>query len=51
MTAEISAVAAVEGAALSAKYRKGVVVFVIPKSGLLEAVRIGDQKFSYKPLD
>ena len=51
ISADISAVAAAEGAALSAIYRKGVAIFVIPKSGLMETINIGDQKFSYTPLD
>ena len=51
MSTDIGAVSAVEGSALTAKYRKGVVVFVIPKNGLLERITIGDQRFSYKPLD
>ena len=48
-SADINPVAAAEGAALTAKYREGVIVFVIPKSGLMEAVSLGDQKFSYQP--
>jgi site-specific recombinase XerD len=32
-------------------YRKGVAVFAVPKSGLLESITIGDQHFSYKPLN
>jgi len=51
MSADISAVAAAEGAALTAKYRKGAAVFIIPKNGLMEAIIIGDQTFSYRPLD
>ena len=48
--ADISAVSAVEGAALTTRYRKGVTVFAVPKSGLLESITIGDQQFSYQPL-
>jgi hypothetical protein len=51
MSAEVSAVAAVEGAALTAKYRRGVVVFTLPRNGLMAQATIGGQKFSYKPLD
>ena len=40
-----------EGAALSAKYREGVIVFTLPRSGLMAQVAIGGQKFSYKPLE
>jgi lipid-binding SYLF domain-containing protein len=51
MSAEVSAVAAAEGAALTAKYRRGVVVFTLPRNGLMAQATIGGQKFSYKPLD
>ena len=51
MTTDIGAVSAVEGAALTARYRRGVAVFAVPKSGLLESITIGDQQFSYKPLN
>jgi hypothetical protein len=51
MSTDIGAVSAVEGAALTARYRKGVAVFAVPKSGLLESITIGDQHFSYKPLN
>jgi hypothetical protein len=51
ISADISVVAAAEGAALTAKYRKGVVVFIIPENGLMETITIGDQKLSYMPLD
>lgn len=51
MSPDIGAVSAVEGAALTAKYRKGVAVFATPKSGLLESIAIGDQMFSFKPLN
>ena len=48
---DTGAVSAVEGAALTARYRKGVAVFAVPKSGLLESITIGNQQFSYKPLN
>ena len=51
MSTDIGAVSAVEGAALTAKYRKGAAVFAAPKSGLLESITIGDQQFTYKPLN
>ncbi len=50
MSTDIAAVSSVHGAALAASYRKGVAVFAVPKSGLLESITIGDQQFSYKPL-
>jgi lipid-binding SYLF domain-containing protein len=51
MSAKVSAVAASEGASLDAKYRDGVMVFTLPKSGLMAQAAIGGQKFSYKPLN
>ena len=51
MSAKVNAVAAAEGAALNAKYREGVIVFTLPRSGLMAQVAIGGQKFSYKPLE
>ena len=50
ISTDIGAVAAAEGAALNVKYRKGIAVFVIATSGLLETINIGDQKFGYTPL-
>jgi lipid-binding SYLF domain-containing protein len=51
ISADLRAVAATEGAALEARYRRGVAIFVVPRSGLMETIIIGDQKFSYKPLE
>lgn len=51
MSAKMSAVAAAEGAALNAKYREGVLVFTMPRSGLMAQVAIGGQKFKFKPLN
>ena len=50
MSADVSAVAASEGAAGAAKYTQGVLVVVLPKSGLMAQASIGGQKFSYDPL-
>jgi lipid-binding SYLF domain-containing protein len=50
MSAKAGAVAAAEGAALNAKYREGVLVFTLPRSGLMVQVAIGGQKFTFKPL-
>jgi lipid-binding SYLF domain-containing protein len=50
MSAKVNAIAAAEGAALNAKYREGVIVFTLPRSGLMAQASIGGQKFSYKPL-
>src|SRR2546427_813438 len=51
MSAKVDAIAAAEGAALNAKYREGVIVFTLPRSGLMAQAAIGGQKFSYKPLE
>jgi len=50
ITVDSGAVSASEGAALTARYRHGVAVFVVPKSGLLEDIFIGDQNVWFKPL-
>jgi lipid-binding SYLF domain-containing protein len=49
MSAEVSAVAASEGAAKAAKYKQGVAVFTLPKSGLMAQAAIGGQKFKFEP--
>jgi len=49
MSAEVSAVAAAEGASLNAKYRHGVIVFTLPINGLMVQASIGGQKFTFKP--
>jgi len=51
MSAEVSAVAAAEGASRNAKYRDGVMVFTLPRNGLMVQASIGGQKFKYKPLN
>ena len=50
MSAKVSAVAAAEGASLDAKYREGVMVFTLPRNGLMVQASIGGQKFKYKPM-
>jgi lipid-binding SYLF domain-containing protein len=50
MSAKVSAVAAAEGAALNAKYREGVLVITMPRSGLMAQGAIGGQKFRFRPL-
>ncbi len=50
MSAEVSAVAASEGAAKSARYQNGVAVFTLPKKGLMAQASIGGQKFKFEPL-
>ena len=51
MSAKVSAVAASEGASLNAKYRNGVAVFTLARTGLMVQAAIGGQKFKYKPLN
>jgi lipid-binding SYLF domain-containing protein len=51
VSAELSAVAAEKGAALNAKYRKGVILLALPRTGLMVQATCGGQKFKYKPLD
>lgn len=47
--AEVSAVALKSGIAANAKYKDGVVVFALPKAGLMADASVGGQKFGYKP--
>lgn len=49
MSAEVSAVAAAEGASKTAKYKEGVAVFTLPKKGLMVQASVGGQKFKYEP--
>jgi lipid-binding SYLF domain-containing protein len=51
MSAELIAVAATEGAALNTNYRDGVMVFTLPRNGLMLQATIGGQKFKYKPFN
>ncbi len=48
-SAQVSAVAAAEGASQNAKYKLGVAVFTIARSGLMFEASIGGQKFSFDP--
>lgn len=49
-SAQVSAVAAAEGASRNAKYQQGVAVFTIAKAGLMYEASVGGQKFKFKPL-
>jgi len=49
MSAEVSAVAAREGASKAAAYKKGVAVFTLAKKGLMVQASIGGQKFDFEP--
>lgn len=48
-SAQVSAVAAAEGASANAKYQNGVAVFTQAKGGLMFEASVGGQKFKFKP--
>ena len=50
MSAQVSAVAAAEGASKNAKYTDGVMVFTKAKSGLMAEASVGGQKFKFEPI-
>jgi lipid-binding SYLF domain-containing protein len=50
MSAQVSAVAAAEGASQNAKYVDGVMVFTKAKSGLMAEASVGGQKFKFEPV-
>jgi lipid-binding SYLF domain-containing protein len=50
MSAEIGAIAAASGAAAKAKYKQGVAVFTMAKSGLMFEASVGGQKFRFTPI-
>lgn len=49
-SAQVSAVAAAEGASSNAKYRLGVAVFTLTRGGLMYEASLGGQKFKFKLL-
>lgn len=49
LAAQVSAVAAAEGASANAKYQQGVAVFTMSKGGLMAEASVGGQKFSFEP--
>ena len=51
LSAQVSAVAAAEGAAANAKYEHGVAVFTVAKGGLMYEASVGGQKFKFIPKD
>ena len=51
MSAQVSAVAASEGASKNAKYVDGVMVFTKAKTGLMAEASVGGQKFKFEPVD
>lgn len=48
-SAEASAVIADKGKSKDANYNDGVVVFALPKAGLMADASVGGQKFGFKP--
>src|SRR5690606_8495357 len=48
-SAEASAVLANEGKSKDANYKDGVMVFALPKAGLMADASVGGQKFGYTP--
>jgi lipid-binding SYLF domain-containing protein len=50
MSAQVSAVAATEGAAGNAKYVEGVMVVTLAKGGLMAEASVGGQKLKFTPL-
>ena len=48
-SAQVSAVAAAEGASKNAKYQLGVAVFTLAKGGLMYEASVGGQKFKFEP--
>jgi lipid-binding SYLF domain-containing protein len=49
--ARATAIAASNGAAATADYRRGVIVFTLPEGGLMAQASVGVQKFGFQPLD
>lgn len=47
-SANISAIALKSGVSANAKYKDGVAVFTLPKSGLMAEASVGGQKFGYE---
>ena len=50
-SAEASAVVLKEGASANANYNDGVVVFAMPKKGLMADFSVGGQKFGFSPMN
>ncbi|TDY03973.1 YSC84-related protein [Thiohalophilus thiocyanatoxydans] len=50
LSAQLSAVAATQGASADAGYEQGVAVFTLAKGGLMYEASVGGQNFSYEPL-
>jgi lipid-binding SYLF domain-containing protein len=50
LSAQVNAVAAANGAAKTAKYDQGIVVFTLPRSGLMAQATVGGQTLKFKPM-
>jgi lipid-binding SYLF domain-containing protein len=50
MSAQATAVAAASGAGATAKYKEGVMVYVLNMKGLMGEASVGGQKFNYQPM-
>ena len=48
--ARATAIAASRGAAATADYRRGVIIFTLPETGLMAQAAIGGQKFRFEPI-
>lgn len=48
-SAQVSAVAAAEGASKNAKFEHGVLIFTLARAGLMYEASVGGQKFSFRP--
>lgn len=51
LSAEVSAVALESGASTNANYNDGVIVFAMPKAGLMVDASVGGQKFNFVPFN
>jgi lipid-binding SYLF domain-containing protein len=49
LSAQVNAVAAADGASKTAKYDQGIVVFTMPRSGLMAQATVGGQKLKFTP--
>lgn len=49
VAAQVSAVAATEGASANAKYDEGIMIFTMQKGGLMYEASVGGQLFKFKP--
>lgn len=50
-SAQVSAVAAAEGASKNAKYKLGVAIFTLARGGLMYEASVGGQKFKFTPYE